>query len=79
MALTSAPATVQRFQNMPSRKITQMPGVKNPVNSWMYWNAWSKLPSSGRAVSIALMSATAAVMRPTRTRCDCELSGFRCR
>ena len=31
--------------------MTQMPGVKKPVNSWMYWNAWSKLPSSGFAVT----------------------------
>ena len=30
-----------------------MPGVKKPVYSWMYWKAWSKLPSSGRAVRIA--------------------------
>ena len=31
-----------------------MPGVKKPVNSWMYWKAWSKLPSSGRATIIAI-------------------------
>ena len=72
MAAASAPAAVQRSQNMPSRKITQMPGVKNPVNSWMYWNAWSKLPSSGLAMMIAMISATTAVMRPTSTRWRCD-------
>ena len=64
MAATRAAAAVQRSQNMPSRKITQMPGVKKPVNSWMYWNAWSKLPSSGLAVTIAMTSATTAVQPP---------------
>jgi hypothetical protein len=47
MAAAIAPTAVQRSQNMPSRKMTQMPGVKKPVNSCMYWNAWVKLPSSG--------------------------------
>ncbi len=37
-----------------------MPGVKKPVNSWMYWNAWSKLPSRGLAARIATMSAMTA-------------------
>ncbi len=44
-----------------------MPGVKKPVNSWMYWKPWSKLPSSGRAVAIATSTDTVAAMRPTRT------------
>ncbi len=52
-----------------------MPGVKKPVNSWMYWKAWSKLPSSGFAIRMAMMSAVAAVMRPIRTRCCCEACG----
>ena len=42
-----AAVAVVRAQNRPSRKITQMPGVKKPVNSWMYWKPWSKLPSNG--------------------------------
>ena len=62
----SAPASVARFQNRPSRKMTTIPGVKKPVYSWMYWNAWSKLPSSGRAVRIASRIATTAAIRPTR-------------
>ena len=44
-----------------------MPGVKKPVNSWMYWNAWSKLPSRGRAQTIATTSARTPTERPTST------------
>ena len=38
-AAAIAPASLARFQNRPSRKITVMPGVKKPVNSWMNWKA----------------------------------------
>jgi hypothetical protein len=33
IAAVIALAVVARFQNIPSTKITTMPGVKNPVNS----------------------------------------------
>ena len=39
MAAVRAPASEARFQNRPSMKMTTMPGVKKPVNSWMNWNA----------------------------------------
>ena len=35
-AAIMAAVDVVRSQNRPSRKITQMPGVTNPVKSWMY-------------------------------------------
>jgi hypothetical protein len=33
IAANKAPSALVRFQNMPSKKITTMPGVKKPVNS----------------------------------------------
>src|SRR5262245_4422330 len=75
MAATRAAVAVQRGQNRPSRKMTQIPGVKKPVNSWMYWKACVKLPSSGLAANAAVTSATAAAIRPTNTRCCCDVWG----
>jgi SSS family solute:Na+ symporter len=45
-AATIAPGSFARFQNRPRRKMTVIPGVKKPLNSWMYWNACSELPTS---------------------------------
>ena len=57
-----------------------MPGVKKPVNSWMYWKAWSKPPSRGLATIIAISMAENATTRPIVTRCFCEVSsGLKCR
>ena len=62
-----APGSLARFQNSPSRKITVIPGVKKPVNSWMNWNACSLDPTSGRAVRMAIAIAATAAIRPIRT------------
>src|ERR1700689_2991523 len=70
MAAANAPVAVQRDQNIPSRNMTQMPGVKNPVNSRMYWNAWAKLPSSGLARIMATINGTKGGMGPHNNRWD---------
>ena len=67
MAAVRAPASDARFQNRPSMKMTTMPGVKKPVNSWMNWKAWSNPPSRGRAVRMPMITAATAAMRPTVT------------
>ena len=74
IAAPSAPLAVVRFQKKPSRKMASIPGVRKPVNSWMYWKAWSKLPNKGRATIIAISMAEMATVRPTATRCFSEVS-----
>ena len=44
-----------------------MPGVKNPVKFWMYWNADSMLPSNGCAHKTAITNAITATFLPTDT------------
>src|SRR5210317_1886687 len=66
-AVSSAATEVVFGQKKPSRNKAQTPGVKNPVNSWMYWNAWGKLPSNGLARIIAITIADKLAMRPVRT------------
>ena len=66
-AVSNAATEVVLGQKKPSKKRAQTPGVKKPVNSWMYWNAWLKLPNNGFATIIAMTIAEKLAIRPTRT------------
>ncbi len=44
-----------------------MPGVTNPVKSWMYWKPWLKLLRNGLVMKMAITIETIATMRPTLT------------
>ena len=54
-------------QNKATKNITKMPGVKNPVKFWIYWNADSKLPKRGVAENTAITKATTEVDLPILT------------
>ena len=64
---TNALLAVAFFQNNPNRKITTIPGVKNPVNSWINWNACEKFPSRGFAIIIAMTIEVSPATRPIVT------------
>ena len=76
MAAVRAAAALVRFQNMPRRKMTTMPGVKKPVNSWMYWKACSNPPRRGGAAATPMAVAAMAPRRPMRTRSASDVLGL---
>ena len=55
------------FQNNPNRNSARIPGLTNPVYSWMYWNICPTLPSNG-AIRQAMMRKSPAEICPTNTR-----------
>ena len=72
--ITAALAVVF-FQNRPIRKTARMPGLTNPVYSWMYWKIWA-CPASNGAMRLATTKATAAVVRPVNSICLSVAFGF---
>ena len=67
-AAISTLKVVALFQKRAIRKITRIPGVKNPVKFWIYWNADSMLPNRGFAQMTAIKRLIQATFLPIFTK-----------
>ena len=68
IAAISTLKVVALFQKRAIRKITRIPGVKNPVKFWIYWNADSMLPNRGFAQITAIKTLIQATFLPIFTK-----------
>lgn len=71
MAAAMAPRALARFQKKPTKNMAKAPGLTKPVNSWINWNAWSRLPSNG-AMNTAIIKLIMPNKRPTFTNLASE-------
>ncbi len=66
IAATKTDNVVAFFQKRATKKITNIPGVNNPVKFCMNWKIESKLPRRGWATHTAMRSDSTTVTLPIK-------------